>query len=54
MPLNPLTTTWPLLLGMAILMLGAGLSTEGQRPGTRDIYEKAAEPPQKGVKPAKP
>ena len=25
MPLNPLTTTWPLLLGMGILMLGAGL-----------------------------
>jgi MFS family permease len=26
-PLNPLATTWPLLLGMGILMLGAGLQS---------------------------
>src|ERR1700745_2245584 len=26
-PVNPLTTTWPLLLGMGILMLGAGLQS---------------------------
>ena len=37
MPLNPLTTTWPLLLGMAILMLGAGL--QGTLLGLRATIE---------------
>ncbi|HEV7986758.1 MAG TPA: hypothetical protein VGP20_11400, partial [Steroidobacteraceae bacterium] len=27
MPLNPISTTWPLLLGMGVLMLGAGLQS---------------------------
>jgi MFS family permease len=36
-PLNPLTTTWPLLLGMAILMLGAGL--QGTLLGLRATIE---------------
>jgi ankyrin repeat protein len=44
----------PTIDAVTRLMLAAGLSTEGQRPGTRDIYEKAAEPPQKPVKPEKP
>jgi len=26
-PLNPISTTWPLLLGMGVLMLGAGLQS---------------------------
>ncbi len=37
MPLNPLTTTWPLLLGMGILMLGAGL--QGTLLGLRATIE---------------
>jgi MFS family permease len=36
-PLNPLTTTWPLLLGMGILMLGAGL--QGTLLGLRATIE---------------
>jgi len=36
------------------LMRVAGLSTEGQRPAIKDIYEKTAEPPKKPVKPEKP
>jgi MFS family permease len=36
-PPNPLTTTWPLLLGMAILMLGAGL--QGTILGLRATLE---------------
>jgi len=36
-PLNPLTTTWPLLLGMGILMLGAGL--QGTILGLRATLE---------------
>jgi ankyrin repeat protein len=36
------------------LMLAAGLSTEGQRPAIKDIYEKPAEPPKKPGKPEKP
>jgi len=27
MPLNAISTTWPLLLGMGVLMLGAGLQS---------------------------
>lgn len=37
MPLNPITTTWPLLLGMGILMLGAGL--QGTILGLRATLE---------------
>ena len=37
MPRNPLTTTWPLLLGMGILMLGAGL--QGTILGLRATLE---------------
>jgi len=44
----------PTIDAVTRLMLAAGLSTEGQRPGIRDIYEKAPEPPQKPVKPEKP
>jgi len=39
----------PTIAAVTRLMLAAGLSTEGQRPGTRDIYE-----PQKTVTPEKP
>jgi ankyrin repeat protein len=35
------------------LMLAAGLSTEGERPAVKDIYEKPAEPAEKLVKPEK-
>jgi uncharacterized protein len=44
----------PTIDAVTRLMLAAGLSTEGQRPGVRDIYEKVAEPPQKPFKPEKP
>jgi ankyrin repeat protein len=44
----------PTIEAVTRLMLAAGLSTEGQRPGIKDIYEKPAEPPQKPVKPEKP
>jgi ankyrin repeat protein len=44
----------PTIDAVTRLMLAAGLSTEGQRPGIKDIYEKPAEPPQKPVKPEKP
>jgi ankyrin repeat protein len=44
----------PTIDAVTRLMLAAGLSTEGQRPGIKDIYEKAAEPPQKPVRPEKP
>jgi hypothetical protein len=35
-------------------MLAAGLSTDGERPAVKDIYEKPAEAPQKPVKAEKP
>jgi ankyrin repeat protein len=44
----------PTIDAVTRLMLAAGLSTEGQRPGTRDIYEKVAEPTQKPAEPEKP
>ena len=44
----------PTIDAVTRLMLAAGLSTEGQRPGIKDIYEKVAEPPQKPVQPEKP
>ncbi len=37
MPVNPIATTWPLLLGMGILMLGAGL--QGTLLGLRATLE---------------
>ena len=37
MPVNPIATTWPLLLGMGILMLGAGL--QGTLLGLRATIE---------------
>jgi ankyrin repeat protein len=40
----------PTIEAVTRLMLAAGLSTAGQRPGIKDIYEKPAEPPQKPVK----
>ena len=36
-PLNTITTTWPLLLGMGVLMLGAGL--QGTLLGLRATLE---------------
>ena len=44
----------PTIDAVTRLMLAAGLSTQGERPAIKDIYEKAAEPPQKPVKPEKP
>jgi ankyrin repeat protein len=44
----------PTIDAVTRLMLAAGLSTEGQRPGIKDIYEKVAEPPKKTVTPEKP
>src|SRR5204863_8519007 len=44
----------PTIDAVTRLMLAAGLSTEGQRPAIKDIYEKVAEPPKKPVKPEKP
>jgi hypothetical protein len=40
----------PTIDAVTRLMLAAGLSTEGQRPGIKDIYE----PPPKPVTPEKP
>jgi uncharacterized protein len=39
----------PTIEAVTRLMLAAGLSTDGERPPVRDIYEKPAEPPQKPV-----
>jgi ankyrin repeat protein len=43
----------PTVDGVTRLMLAAGLSTGGQRPAIKDIYETAAESPQQPVKPGK-
>src|SRR5580692_6294063 len=45
-PLNLIATTWPLLLGMAVLMLGAGL--QGTLLGLRATLE-GFPPPVTGV-----
>jgi uncharacterized protein len=44
----------PTIEAVTRLMRAAGLSTEGERPPIKDIYEKVAEPPQKTLKPEKP
>ena len=43
----------PTIEAVTRLMRAAGLSTEGERPPIKDIYEKPTEPPQKPVKPEK-
>ncbi len=44
----------PTIEAVTRLMVAAGLSTKGERPAVKDIYEKPAEPPQKPVTPEKP
>ena len=44
----------PTIDAVTQLMLAAGLSTAGERPPVRDIYEKPADPPQKPAQPRKP
>jgi ankyrin repeat protein len=44
----------PTIDAVTPLMLAAGLSTEGERPAVKDIYEKPAEPPKKPATAEKP